>query len=342
MTKKIYDNILDSVGNTPLVQINKKLDDGHSLFVKLEGLNPGGSMKDRTASLIISEMLHADEIRPGGTIIESSSGNMAIGLAQACLYHGLNLIVVVDVNLNPHTRKLLRAYGTKIVTVHEPHPEGGFLAARLEKVNELLTMVPNSVWTNQYQNPNNPKAYQRTMTEIMQALDNNLDYLFVATSTCGSLMGCINYVSNKKLKTKIIAVDAVGSVLFGDKVGKRKIPGHGAGVASHFLDRDKVFDIIHVSDAECVQGCRKLLEQEAILSGGSSGGIFAAYQKYRHRLPQNSRSVLLFADRGERYLDTIYNPEWVKQHIEMGKAKTNPSQEKKVNNNKRLYEHVSI
>ena len=327
MTKKIYDNILDSVGNTPLVQINKKLDDGHSLFVKLEGLNPGGSMKDRTAGLIISEMLHADEIRPGGTIIESSSGNMAIGLAQACLYHGLNLIVVVDVNLNPHTRKLLRAYGANIVTVHEPHPEGGFLAARLEKVNKLLTRVPNSAWTNQYQNPNNPKAYQRTMTEIMQALDNNLDYLFVATSTCGSLMGCINYVSNKKLKTKIIAVDAVGSVLFGDKVGKRKIPGHGAGVASHFLDRDKVFEVIHVSD---------------ILSGGSSGGIFAAYQKYRHRLPQNSRSVLLFADRGARYLDTIYNPEWVKQHIEMGKAIKNPSQEKKVNNNKRLYEHVSI
>jgi len=342
MKKDIYDDILDIVGNTPLIQVNRMFNDRRALFIKMEGLNPGGSMKDRTASLIISEMLRADEIRHGGTIIESSSGNMAIGLAQACLYHGLNLIVVVDINLNPHTRKLLGAYGAKIVTVHEPHPKGGFLAARLEKVNELLTRVPNSAWTNQYQNPNNPKAYQKTMTEIMQGLDNNLDYLFVATSTCGSLMGCIDYVNSKELKTKIIAVDAVGSVLFGDKVEKRLIPGHGAGVASHFLDRDKVFDVIHVSDAECVQGCRKLLQQEAILAGGSSGGIFTAYQKYRHRLPQNSRSVLLFADRGERYLDTIYNPDWVKQHIEMEKAITNPLQEKKVNTNKRLYEHVRI
>jgi len=342
MTKNIDDNILDAVGNTPLIQINKKLNNGQALFIKMEGLNPGGSMKDRTASLIINEMLRAGEIRRGGTIIESSSGNMAIGLAQACLYFGLNLIVVVDINLNPHTRKLLRAYGAKIITVHEPHPKGGFLAARLNKVNELLKEVPNSVWSNQYQNPNNPKAYQKTMIEIMQALDNNLDYLFVATSTCGSLMGCIDYVNSKELKTKIIAVDAIGSVLFGNKVGKRKIPGHGAGVPSHFLDRDKVFDVIYVTDAECVQGCRKLLEQEAILPGGSSGGIYAAYEKYRHKLAQNSRSVLLFADRGERYLDTVYNPEWVKQNIEIENKPKKSSHLAKTKFNKQFNVHVSI
>ncbi|WP_318312606.1 2,3-diaminopropionate biosynthesis protein SbnA [Flagellimonas crocea] len=342
MKKDIYNNILDTVGNTPLVQINRKNNDGRAVFIKMEGLNPGGSMKDRTSNLIISEMLRKKEISPGGTIIESSSGNMAIGLAQACLFHGLDLIVVVDINLNPHTRKLLRAYGAEVVTIYEPHPEGGFLAARLKKVNELLDQVPNSVWSNQYQNPNNPGAYQTTMKEIMQVLDNDLDYLFVATSTCGSLMGCMDYVKAKGLKTKIIAVDAVGSVLFGDKAGKRKIPGHGAGVASHFLNRDNVFDVIHVSDLECVQGCRKLLAQEAILPGGSSGGIFYAYEKYKHRLPQNSRSVLLFADRGERYLDTVYSPEWVKENIEMDQVFKNPSQEKKTTNTKRHYEHVSI
>lgn len=317
MSKKICTSILDAVGDTPLVQINHDSNDGHTVFVKMEGMNPGGSMKDRTSSLMISEMLRKEEIGPGGTVIESSSGNMAIGLAQACLYHGLKLIVVVDIHVNPHTRKLLSAYGAKIVTVQQPHPQGGFLAARLEKVNELLTIVPNSIWSNQYQNPDNPRAYQSTMLEIMQALDYKLDYLFVATSTCGSLMGCIEYVNTHGLATKIIAVDALGSVLFGDRAGTRKIPGHGAGVASYFLDKDSVSDVIHVSDAECVKGCQDVLAQEAILLGGSSGGVFSAYQKYKNRLPQHSRSVLLFADRGERYLDTIYNPEWIKANIDL-------------------------
>lgn len=313
--KNIASNILETIGNTPLIQLKRTFDDKRRVFAKLEGSNPAGSMKDRTSHLIISELLKNEIIAEGGTIIESSSGNMAVGLAQACRFYGLRLKVVVDPNLNPQTHKLLTTYGADIVTVTEPHTEGGFLAARLQKVNELLETIPNSIWSNQYGNPNNPRAHHSTMCEIVNALDHNLDYLFIATSTCGTLMGCADYIDKKNLATKLIAVDAVGSVLFGGESGKRKIPGHGAGMPSKFLEISKVHDVVHVTDAECVDGCNRLLDKEAILCGGSSGGIVSAYRKYATQLPQHATSVLLLPDRGERYLDTIYNVEWVKANI---------------------------
>ncbi|WP_339715766.1 2,3-diaminopropionate biosynthesis protein SbnA [uncultured Kriegella sp.] len=315
--RSIATNILDTIGNTPLVGLDRLFHGQRRVLAKLEGSNPAGSMKDRTSYFIISELLKNDIIKRGGTIIESSSGNMAVGLAQACLFYGLKLMVVVDPNLNPQTHKLLTAYGAKIVMVKEPRAKGGFLAARLEKVKELLTTVPNSIWSNQYGNPNNPKAHHTTMSEIMGVLNHDLDYLFIATSTCGTLMGCADYIEKKNCRTKLIAVDAVGSVLFGDKAGKRKIPGHGAGVPSEFLDTSKVYDVVHVSDYECIKGCRRLLTEEAILCGGSSGGIISAYMNYEKHLPENSTSVLLLPDRGERYLDTVYNDEWVNDNIEL-------------------------
>lgn len=313
--RDISKNILDTIGSTPLVRLNKLFGGQRQVFAKLEGANPGGSMKDRTSFLIISKLLKHEIIADGGTVIESSSGNMAVGLAQACLYHGLKLIVVVDPNLNPQTRKLLTTYGAEIIMVKEPFAHGGFLAARLAKVKELLTTIPNSIWSNQYENPNNPKAHHKTMSELMLALNNNLDYIFIAASTCGTLMGCSDYVEKNKLSTKLIAVDAVGSVLFGHKDGKRKIPGHGSGMPSKFLDSAKLHDVVHVSDLECVNGCRKLLQEEAILCGGSSGGIVSAYFKYAEQLPKYSTSVLLLPDRGERYLDTVYNDCWVRENL---------------------------
>ncbi|NNE77659.1 MAG: pyridoxal-phosphate dependent enzyme, partial [Pricia sp.] len=175
--------------------------------------------------------------------------------------------------------------------------------------------TPNSVWSNQYGNVNNPKAHYTTMSEIMEALNFQVDYLFIATSTCGTLMGCADYIQSKKYSTKLIAVDAEGSILFKSNSGKRKIPGHGAGMPSKFLDRDKVYDIVHVTDEDCITGCRALLEKEAILCGGSSGGLVTAYRKYAERLPKHATSVLLLPDRGERYLDTIYNSDWVSENI---------------------------
>ncbi|APQ16238.1 2,3-diaminopropionate biosynthesis protein SbnA [Maribacter hydrothermalis] len=312
----ISESIVDTVGNTPLVKLNKiNRHANFNLYGKLEAANPAGSIKDRTSLFILQKALADGRIKNGDTVIESSSGNMAVGLAQACLYFDLNLIVVVDPKLNSHTEKILRTYGVRIEKVTKPKQDGGYLGARLEKVQHLLATIPNSFWSNQYGNQNNPLTHHQTMTEIMDALHGKLDYLFVATSTCGTLMGCADFIVKNNLDTKIIAVDAVGSVLFGGPPLKRLIPGHGAGVPSQFLDTNRIYDQVYVDDVDCARGCWSLLEKEAILCGGSSGGMISAVEKYSKNIKADSNCALFLCDRGERYLDTIYNTEWLLKEL---------------------------
>ena len=313
---QVSSSILETIGDTPLVQLkqipsNSKIE----VFAKLESFNPSGSVKARTSYNILQKAIESGELKKGDTVIESSSGNMAIGLAQACLVFGLKLIVVVDPKINKITSQLLETYGATIEMVTEPLKEGGFLGARLAKVKELLKITKNSFWSNQYGNINNPKTHYQTTKEIYEALDGRLDYLFVATSTCGTLMGCAEYIKANHPNTKIIAVDAVGSVLFGGEPGTRKIPGHGAGVDSQFLDEDYIHDFIKVNDLECAQGCWELLQKESILVGGSSGAIIMAYHKFEHQIEEGSRCAFLLSDGGSRYLDTIYNQEWLLKNI---------------------------
>lgn len=305
-------NILETIGRTPLVALHRiSKSYPFNAYAKMESFNPGGSIKDRTAHAILSDALLQGKIKKGDIIIESSSGNMAIGLAQACLFYGLRLIVVVDPKLNKHTAKILETYGATIETVLKPEKNGGFLRSRLNKVAELLKIHPNSYWTNQYGNTLNPETHHTTMSEIAEALHGDVDYVFVATSTCGTLMGCAEYIARNGLSTKIIAVDAIGSVLFKKNKKKRLIPGHGAGVPSNFLDMEAVHEVIHVSDEECIRGCWKLLKEEAILCGGSSGAIISAMDTFKMKIEKNSVCALILCDRGERYLDTIYNTDWI-------------------------------
>jgi len=314
------EGVMAAVGNTPLVALKELYAQRKiNFYGKSEYLNPGGSIKDRTALNILVSELKAGRIRRGNTIIESSSGNMAIGLAQTCLYYGLKLIVVVDPKLNSQTEQILKTYGAKISRVHHEHPTEGFLGARLQRVQELLKKIPRSFWTNQYGNPNNPKTHKQTIAEIVEALNGDLDYLFVATSTCGTLMGCAQYIREHHLSTKLVAVDAVGSVIFGTPPGKRLIPGHGAGRPSQFLKRDWIHDVVHVTDEDCVDGCHRLLKREALLCGGSSGAIVSAIKKYLPNIPDYSNCALILCDRGERYLDTIYNEHWVTAHFQAAK-----------------------
>jgi len=325
ITTSISRSIIDTVGKTPMVKLNNIEKTEHfNLFGKLEVANPAGSIKDRTALFIIQKAMEEGKVKKGDTVIESSSGNMAVGLAQACLHYGLHLIVVVDPKLNSHTEKILKTYGVRIEKVTKPKDNGGYLGARLEKVQQLLNTIPNSFWSNQYGNQNNPLTHHQTMTEIMDALHGKLDYLFVATSTCGTLMGCADFIVENNLDTKIIAVDAVGSVLFGGPPLKRLIPGHGAGVPSQFLDTDKIFDQIYVDDVDCARGCWNLLEKEAILCGGSSGGMISAVQKYSKNIDAESNCALFLCDRGERYLDTIYNTKWLMKELPESKNAFTP------------------
>lgn len=311
-----FSRILDTVGCTPLIRLNRLYPDSQlRIFAKMEAFNPGGSIKDRTALQLITHAMENGELKKGDTVVESSSGNMAIGLAQTCKYFGLNLEVVVDPMVNKQNIKIIKAYGAKVSFVNSPANEGGYLQARLDKVQEILGSNPRSFWTNQYGNIQNPAAHRQTMHEIVKDLGSAPDYLFAATSTCGTLMGCVDYIQKNKLKTKVIAVDAVGSVIFGTPAGERKIPGHGASRKSQFLKRASIFDVVHVNDEECVKGCHRLLNTEAILCGGSSGAVADAVQKLAPSLPNGATIAMILCDRGERYLDTIYNDDWVNENI---------------------------
>src|SRR2546426_4428471 len=212
------ESILSTIGHTPLVRLARVLSDcPFRLFAKLEGFNPGGSAKDRPALHILREAMRTGTLKPGSVVIESSSGNLGIGLAQACRYLGLRFICVVDPKTLSQNIRILRAYGAEIDLVSKPHPlTGEFLQARIDRVQTLLRTIEDSFWTNQYANLSNAWAhYRTTMNEIATELDGRIDYLFVATSTCGTLRGCAEYARNHHLETKIFAVDAHGSVIFG-------------------------------------------------------------------------------------------------------------------------------
>lgn len=315
--RKVSEGVLSAVGNTPLVELKRLVrDDSVRLYAKLEGLNPGGSIKDRAAVSILDEALESGKIQPWTVVVESSSGNMGIGLAQACSYLGLRLICVVDPKATTQNVDILKAYGAEVDMVTEPHPvTGEYLQARLDRVKVLLDTHENAFSPRQYSNPYNPLAHHRTMDEIATALGGEVDYLFCATSTCGTLRGCADYIRESGLRTKIIAVDAVGSVIFGGQKAKRLLPGHGSAVVPQLFCDNLADDFVHVSDLDCVVGCRRLVRQEGILAGASSGGALSAFMRVREALPRGSNCVVIFPDRGERYLDTVYSDTWVAEHF---------------------------
>jgi len=309
--------ILAVVGGTPLIQLSRVLRHRQvTLFVKLEQFNPGGSMKDRPALEIIEHGLGTGQIGPQTVVIESSSGNMGIGLAQACLYHKLRFICVVDLKTTAQNVCLLKAYRSEVETVTEPDAATGeYLPARIRRVKEMLTLYPDSFWPNQYANERNSRAHHRTMHEIATQLNGDIDYLFCATSTCGTLRGCSEYIKERGLTTKVIAVDAKGSVIFDRQKGKRLIPGHGAALVPALYREDLADCYVHVTDEDCVVGCHRLLQEEAILAGGSSGAIISAIDGFCHKMSNGSVCVAILPDRGERYLDTIYCDEWLREHF---------------------------
>ncbi len=315
----MYDSILSAIGNTPLVKLERVFDDlQFNLYAKLEGFNPGGSSKDRPAIKIIRRAIELGAIVPGETVvIESSSGNMGIGLAQACSYYGVRFICVVDRKTTMQNIRLLEAYGAEVELVSEPDPvTGEYLQARIDRVKNLLFSIPGSFWPNQYANLDNPHAHHQTMREIATQLNNQIDYLFCATSTCGTIRGCTEYIRDHRLNTKTYGVDAVGSVIFGgQKKTKRLIPGHGAAVRPSLFQTTIADDCIHVTDIDCVVYCHQLVRREAILAGGSSGAVIAAVGRVKDLIPEGANCVAILADRGERYLDTIYSNAWVTEHF---------------------------
>lgn len=312
------EGVLGAIGDTPLVELRRiSTRPALEVFGKLEAANPGGSTKDRPAVRMITDALEAGLLSPGGTVIESSSGNMGVGLAQACRYHELKLICVVDRRAHDANLRAMRALGADIRMVSEPDAStGDLLTARLAAVADLVAEIPGAYWPDQYANPSNPAAHAAgTMREIDDALDGNLDFVFVATSTTGTLRGCADLLRDRGRATQVVAVDAVGSALFGGVRGPRELPGFGAGMETE-LSRGASYDhLVRVSDVDCVVGCRRLAAREAILAGASSGGVVSAFESMAPELPAGSRSALIFPDGGAGYFGTVFDDDWVRTEL---------------------------
>ena len=309
--------VLATIGHTPMVQLPSVLRRSTvSLFAKLEAANPGGSIKDRPALRMVQEAIASGQIGPQSVLIESSSGNLAIGLAQVCAAMRLRLRVVVDPKITQTNLKILQAYGAEVDMVATPDPDTGeFLAARRKRVAQLVSSLPGALNLNQYANPANPASHREgTIAEMLDALGNQVDWLVISVSTCGTLKGARQALRERGLATRILAVDAVGSVLFGQR-GQRLLPGHGAGTIPEHMASDLADESALVSDADCVAGCRALVRSEAVLAGASSGGVIAALYRLHSQWPDGTRVAAILPDRGERYLDTVYDDAWCESHF---------------------------
>ena len=312
----IHDSIADCIGSTPLVYLRRLFSRPDvDVIAKLEFLNPGGSVKDRAADFIIRQGLLDGTITPHSHIIESTSGNLGIALAMVARVYHLTLTCVVDPKISPTNLRILQQLGANIDMVETLDDQGGYLKTRIARVKQLVQQIPNSYWINQYANERNWQAhYYGTGNEIVQQLDGPVDYAVLAVSTTGTLLGVSRRLREVFPHMRVIAVDATGSAIFGAPPGPRELPGIGSSRVPELLRREEIDEVIYVNDREAVAGCRQLLLHEGIFAGGSSGSVVAALSKLLPTLPPLPRVLTLFPDRGDRYLDMVYNDQWV-EHL---------------------------
>lgn len=288
---------------------------GENLYLKLESLNPAGSIKLKTALGLVDDLQSRGLVREDTILIESSSGNLGVALSMVCAERGLRFTCVVDPNSSPHNVKTMRAYGTDVVMVDQVDANGGYLGTRIAHIRALLASDPRYVWLNQYENPANPRVHAATTAASVAGAFPRLDYLFVGAGTTGTLMGCMQYFRRNRPETRIVAVDTLGSVTFGMAPGKRYIPGLGTSQRPPIFDPEGVHALELVPEAQTVAMCRHLA-RKGLLVGGSTGTVLAAAYAWRDRLPPGAVAVALSPDWGERYLDTIYDDAWVRQRFD--------------------------
>ncbi len=311
----IQNSVVSCIGRTPLVYLYHLFPlSGIDVIAKLEFLNLGGSIKDRMARFIIENSLREGTITQETHLIESTSGNLGITLAKIARLYSLTFTCVVDPKISSTDLRILPCLGAHIEMVDQVDDQGGYLKIRITRIHELLQTIPHSYWINQYSNQLNWQAhFFNTSTEIIVDLDRPIDCIVVAVGTTGTIPGIARRLREKIPRLRVVAVDAVGSVIFGGPPGPRQIPGVGSSRIMELLSRDEIDEIVYVNDRESVQACYDLVADEGILAGGSSGSVIAAIQKLLPTFPLLYRVLTLLPDRGERYLDMVYNEDWAKQ-----------------------------
>ena len=302
---QIVNSIVDAIGQTPLVRLNR-LSEGlpGNIAVKLEFYNPAGSVKDRIGRAIIDAAEEAGALKPGGTIVEGTSGNTGIALAMVAAARGYNVILTMPETMSAERRVLLRAYGAKIVLT--PGTDG--MKGAVEKAKEIVESTDNAVLASQFSNEANPAIhYKTTGPEIWDATDGKIDIFVSGIGTGGTISGAGKYLKEKNPNLKIVAVEPQDSPLLSEgRVGPHKIQGLGANFVPDTLNRDIYDAVIAVSGEDAIRTSRALATEEGILGGISSGAaVYAAVEEAKKSENKDKLIVAVVPDFGERYISTV-------------------------------------
>jgi len=306
MHEKIYDSICDVIGRTPIIRLKRIPENNWAeMLVKLESLNPGGSVKDRIGLSMIEAAERDGQLKPGGTIIEATSGNTGIGLAMVCAAKGYKVILTMPDDVSLERVALLRAYGARVILTHRLE----FMQGAINKALEILADHPDYFMPQQFRNPANPETHRDTTArEILRVVGNRLDALIVGVGTGGTATGTGEVIKQNIETIKLFAVEPTDSpVLSGGKPGWHKIQGIGAGFIPEVLNRKVIDRVLTVTNEDAAAAAHRLAEQEGILCGISSGAILHASCTVAKELGPGRRLLAILPDTGERYVSEWFS-----------------------------------
>lgn len=320
---EVYNNVLETIGNTPLIKINKLFPDCPAqIYAKVETFNPGHSIKDRMALKMLEDAEREGKINPGGTIIECTSGNTGMGLALAATVKGYKCIFTTNDKQSKAKLDMLRAMGAEVIVcptnVAPTHPDSYYsVAERLSKE------IPNSFWFNQYDNLSNRQAhYESTGPEIWRQTDGKITDLVVGVGTGGTISGTSRFLKEQNPAVKSYGIDTYGSVFkkyheTGEFDEKEIYSYITEGIGEDIIPKNVAFDLIDhfekVSDKEGALWARKMAREEGLLMGYSAGSAMAGVHQLQDKFDENSIVVVIIHDHGSRYVSKIYNDEWMKE-----------------------------
>lgn len=309
---KYYDDALAAIGNTPLVKLNKVTDGaGCLVLAKVEYMNPGGSVKDRPAVAMLDAAEASGMLKPGGTIVEPTSGNTGSGLAMAAAIRGYRCILVMPDKMSKEKIDLLRAYGAEVVVtptnVPNDSPESYYGVA-----NRLAQEMPGAFQPNQFHNRENPEAhYHSTGPEIWEQTDGQITHFVAGIGTGGTISGTARYLKQRNPQIHVVGADPEGSIYSGDTPKSYAVEGIGMSYLPETVDMKVIDEMVRVSDRESFLMARRITGEEGLLVGGSSGTAAVAAIKLAKTLPSEAVLVVLFPDSGRGYMSKIFNDEWM-------------------------------
>jgi cystathionine beta-synthase len=321
--KNVFNDVIEAVGHTPIIKLGKvSANTKHTYWAKVEYFNPGGSVKDRIAISIIDQAEKRGDLKPGGTIIEATSGNTGLGLAMVAAVRGYKTIFVMPDKISEEKRAILRAYGSKVIitpTAVEPEDPRSYLSVAAK----LVEITPNAFYANQYHNPDNPKMhYETTGPEIWEQMGEKIDVLVAGAGTGGTISGVGKFLKERNPKIKIVLADPVGSILYDlfhhGKAVRPPQPYKVEGVGEDMLPENVHFnvmdDAIQVDDRTAFLLTRELVSKEGLAVGPSSAMALAAALEYGKKLEKPSNILVMFADNGRAYLSKAFNDAWMREN----------------------------